>query len=59
VVEVSETKSVISPEMLAVLVCPVDKSELRLEGDELVCTVCGRRYPVVDGVPNMLVDDPN
>jgi uncharacterized protein YbaR (Trm112 family) len=45
--------------MLAVLVCPVDKSELRLEGDELVCTVCGRRYPVVDGVPNMLVDDPN
>jgi uncharacterized protein YbaR (Trm112 family) len=55
----SETTSVISPEMLAVLVCPVDKGELRLEGEELVCTVCGRRYPIVDGVPNMLVDDPN
>ena len=47
----------ISPDLLAVLVCPVDKSELRFEDNELVCASCGRRYPVIDGVPNMLIDD--
>mgnify|MGYP002387200124 CR=1 FL=1 len=57
--DMSDAKSVISPEMLAVLVCPVDKGELRLEANELICTICNRRYPIVDGVPNMLVDDPN
>jgi uncharacterized protein YbaR (Trm112 family) len=51
------TKPVISPDLLAILVCPADKHEVRLEGTDLVCTVCGRRYPVVDGIPNMLVDD--
>lgn len=51
------TDAAISPDLLAVLVCPVDKSELRLVEHELVCVACGRRYPIVDGVPNMLVDD--
>lgn len=38
------------------LVCPIDKQPLRLDGDALVC---GRnhRYPIVDGVPVMLVPD--
>jgi uncharacterized protein YbaR (Trm112 family) len=56
---VSETtaKPVISPELLAILVCPVDKQELRLEGESLVCTACGRSYPIEDGIPNMLVED--
>jgi uncharacterized protein len=49
--------SIISPDLLAILVCPVDKQEIRLEGSELVCTICGRRYPIEDGIPNMLVDD--
>jgi uncharacterized protein len=51
------TKPVISPDLLAILVCPVDKQEVRLEGTDLVCTICGRRYPIEDGIPNMLVDD--
>jgi uncharacterized protein YbaR (Trm112 family) len=51
------SKPAISPELLAILVCPVDKQDLRLEAEALVCTVCGRRYPIVDGIPNMLVDD--
>jgi uncharacterized protein YbaR (Trm112 family) len=49
--------AVISPDLLAVLVCPVDKANVQLEGNELVCSLCGRRYPIIDGVPNMLVDD--
>jgi uncharacterized protein YbaR (Trm112 family) len=55
----STSKPAISPELLAILVCPVDKQELRLEGETLVCTSCGKRYPIVDGIPNMLVDDDN
>lgn len=55
----SETtaKPVISPDLLAILVCPVDKQKLRLEGSRLICTACGRSYPVEDGIPNMLVDE--
>lgn len=37
------------------LVCPVTREALHQEGDELVSR--GGRYPVVDGVPVMLVDD--
>lgn len=47
----------ISPELLAILVCPIDKQPLRLEDDELVCTACGRRFAVENGIPNMLVDE--
>lgn len=38
------------------LVCPVDKSRLRFENDRLISGV-GRVYPVVDGIPVMLVAD--
>jgi len=53
----TSTQPVISPDLLAILVCPVDKAELRLEGNRLICTSCGRKYPIEDGIPNMLVDD--
>jgi len=48
----------IDPSLAAVLVCPVDKSDLEqdTESGHLVCTVCGRRYPVRDGIPIMLID---
>lgn len=42
--------------LLGILVCPTDHGPLRAEATDLVCTVCGRRYPVEDGIPNMLVD---
>jgi len=57
---VSESESnanVISPDLLEILVCPVDKADLRLEGQRLICTVCSRVYPIEDGIPIMLVDD--
>jgi uncharacterized protein YbaR (Trm112 family) len=47
----------IDAELLALLVCPVDKQPLTLLGETLVCSTCQRRYPIVDGIPNMLVDD--
>jgi uncharacterized protein len=47
----------ISLDLLDLLVCPVDKAELRLEGSVLVCTSCDRRYPIENGIPNMLVEE--
>ena len=47
----------VSEELLAILVCPECHSALREEGDELVCTGCGLRYPVRDGIPVMLVEE--
>ena len=48
----------IDPELLAILACPVDHARVREEGAALVCTSCGRRYPVRDGIPVMLADEP-
>lgn len=48
---------VIAADLLAILVCPVDKQPVRLEGTSLVCTACDRVYPIEDGIPNMLVEE--
>jgi len=53
----AKTEPVIDPELRALLVCPVEQAALGLEEASLVCTVCGRVYPIEDGIPNMLVDD--
>ncbi|MHB1004177.1 MAG: Trm112 family protein [Chloroflexota bacterium] len=47
----------ISKELLDILVCPADKKEILLEGEFLRCTFCGRRYPVRDGIPVMLIEE--
>lgn len=44
-------------DLFDLLVCPVDKHDLRLEDSSLVCSDCGRRYAIEDGIPNMLVED--
>jgi uncharacterized protein YbaR (Trm112 family) len=51
--------SLIDPQLAAILVCPVDKGDLAEDeaSARLVCTECGRRYPVRDGIPVMLVDE--
>lgn len=46
-------------ELLEILACPKCKGPLRLapSGDGLVCDRCRLRYPVVDGIPQMLLDE--
>lgn len=51
------SKPPISEELLKILACPVCKAEVKLKGQELVCVKCGRRYPIIDGIPNMLPDE--
>ena len=47
----------ISKDLLDILVCPADKKTLVLEDDFLRCTHCGRRYPIRDGIPVMLIEE--
>jgi uncharacterized protein YbaR (Trm112 family) len=54
----------LDPRLLEILACPSpDHAPLRVgtdgdpEADVLTCTSCGRRYPVVDGVPVLLLDE--
>lgn len=49
----------ISPELLAIVVCPACKGELALadDGAELTCAACALAYPVRDGIPVLLVDE--
>lgn len=44
--------------MLQVLVCPADRGALTGDGRQLRCR-CGRTYPVVGGVPVLLLDRPD
>lgn len=46
-----------SEDLFDILVCPVDKHDLRLEEASLVCVTCGRTYLINDGIPDMLVDE--
>lgn len=47
----------IDKELLAILACPSCKAEVRLENEKIVCVKCGRRYPIRDGIPIMLIDE--
>ena len=51
--------SLIKKELLEILACPVDKQPLKeLENEmKLECVSCGRKYPVKDGIPVMLIDE--
>ena len=49
----------ISKELLEVLACPKCKQRLRLsdDGKWLICETDRLRYPIVDGIPVMLVEE--
>src|SRR5689334_11610799 len=43
-------------DLLEILRCPVCRSRLAPEGDDLSCSGCGTAFPVVDGMPRLLDD---
>jgi uncharacterized protein YbaR (Trm112 family) len=52
--------ALLDPLLAEILVCTVDKSELTEDEPNrvLICTRCGRRYPVDEqGIPDMVVDE--
>ena len=59
----------LSPDLMAILRCPACMRDNDEEGRKvrgrvtlvddawLVCPDCGRRYPVKDGIPHMLIEE--
>ena len=54
----------LDPQLMDILACPSeDHAPLRVgtpddpEADMLTCTACGRRFPVIDGIPVLLLDE--
>lgn len=43
--------------MLESLRCPVGKAPLEYKNDSLVCTLCGLIFLVMDGIPDLIMDD--
>ena len=53
--------SPLAPEFVALLACPAcaDRPPLRLEesAGRLHCDRCGRVYPIIDGIPELIVEE--
>ncbi len=49
----------ISPELLEILACPKCKQQVELseDGQALLCQTDRLRYPIVDGIPVMLIEE--
>jgi len=49
----------ISPDLLAILVCPACKGDLVYDAtaETLTCNACRLRYRIVDDIPVMLPDE--
>ena len=49
----------VSQELLDILVCPLDKTPVKLtpDGQGLKCSQCHRVYPIQDDIPVMLIDE--
>ena len=51
-----ERFTMIDEKLLALLACPACQGDVELKGNQIVCTRCQRNYPIVDGIPVLLVD---
>ncbi len=58
-IDESQLGGEVSPDLLQILVCPLDKGPLTLSADGkwLINPRNGYRYPIRDGIPVMLIDE--
>jgi uncharacterized protein len=47
----------IDKELLEILACPACKSDVELKDNKIVCKKCGKKYPIREGIPVMLIDE--
>lgn len=47
----------INKELLAILACPACKANIELKDNKICCTRCGKKYPIKDGIPVMLIEE--
>ena len=48
---------ILPPDLLEILVCPLGKSKLELDGVQLRCKRCGPVFAIKDGIPIMLIEE--
>ena len=44
-------------ELLKILACPACKADVELKENKIVCSKCGRKYPIRDDIPIMLIEE--
>ena len=51
--------ALIDPDLLEIMACPFDRNDLYEDepASRLVCSFCGRRFPVEDRIPRMRPED--
>jgi uncharacterized protein YbaR (Trm112 family) len=47
----------INSELLEILVCPACRGKVEQKDQYIVCTACGRRYPIREEIPIMLINE--
>lgn len=47
----------VNKELLEILACPDCKGEVQEKENKIVCLKCGKKYPVRDGIPVMLIEE--
>ncbi|HEX8713813.1 MAG TPA: Trm112 family protein [Terracidiphilus sp.] len=44
------------PALAAMFACPACHSALHVEGEQMVCGACRRAYPVIAGIPVLIIE---
>ena len=47
----------IDDKLLAILACPACQGDVQLKDNKVICLKCGRKYPIKNGIPVLLVDE--
>ena len=47
----------IDKELLDILACPACKGDVELKANKIVCKGCGKKYPIKNDIPIMLIDE--
>ena len=47
----------IDDDLLKILACPICQSDVIYKEEKIICVQCGRKYPIKNGIPIMLVEE--
>lgn len=47
----------IDKKLIDIMACPACKGDVFEKDNKIVCKGCGKRYPIKDGIPIMLIDE--
>jgi uncharacterized protein len=47
----------VDKKLLEILACPACKGDIIEKENKIICLKCGKKYPVIDDIPVMLIDE--